>query len=832
MASLYWIEAALPGLLPCLWLAAGLGLPWAFALTARRDWRCYPLIGALALALGPAWMAVWMLALGLLGAELDAPLMQAGSIATGSLVISLAGLALAWRRRAEPAPRQPKSPPLALDEKLIIALIVAAVALRWLHTAFFPFTAYDALWVFGYQGRLFALEGMIPHAIDYYPPFLSLQFAYVQTMIGGINDQAARMVLPMMHIGGILAAYLLGGRLQSRRVGIFAAALWSLHPYVAQWSWRGDLEITLAFSFTLAAVFLLRAWQERDDQERRRREAVLAGVMLGIALFTKPTAGAFIWGLLLLLAYELLRARLRPGIWLPRAQVAAWALLASLPLGGLWYLRNLLLGHEVITMPKALWLGRALRSGDYLMPLVLVVLLAALLLLRQRLGKGERALSVAGMALLAIGALASNASLFPARVDPPASYVRLEEWLLMLLGLAMMALGFRRTLKAPWTERARKTLEVCLWALLLALPYFATLFFSYSYHYRLGFAIVPLLCLPSAIALAHSFERERMLLWRDWLRRATICLLLLLCLPGVVAPMADVHWSSIWLLRDDLPSDFEKYQHFNPSLMQVVLGLEDYLREPGAEAVVLAPGEERLPFFFPRMRIHRAPLTTLDELEALGATHFIYGATAREAYEEAGIEPERTQLVAALGLYRLFDKTRSHYDAMFDYELYEVDDFERHTRLRSRFRNPDLDIAAVVYGGWLQLYAGSLYPVMNYEGTPITFEPSWHALAKPAQDYEFVLQVRRDTGEIGYSWRFLAAPHRHGAYHTSLWGEGEIVNDRQIFRVPHEVDLDDKGFTYWLGVWDAAAEAYLPVTVDGQAAGDFYRLPGVYQFEH
>ena len=34
------------------------------------------------------------------------------------------------------------------------------------------------------------------------------------------------------------------------------------------------------------------------------------------------------------------------------------------------------------------------------------------------------------------------------------------------------------------------------WMYLLALPYFITWFYSYSYHYRLSFAIVPLMLMP------------------------------------------------------------------------------------------------------------------------------------------------------------------------------------------------------------------------------------------------------------------------------------------------------------------------------------------------
>ena len=182
--------------------------------------------------------------------------------------------------------------------------------------------------LYGFQGRLFILEGTIPQDIGYYPQFVQLQFAYVQAMIGAINDHAARMIIPPLHIGSILAAYLLGKRLVSRRVGIVTAALWSLHPYVGQWAFRGDLEIALTFTFSMAAQFFVCAWREGDELEERRADAILAGVMLGIALFTKPTAGAFVWGVLLLLAAELIRTRFDLRRCLPRIKLALWAGLA------------------------------------------------------------------------------------------------------------------------------------------------------------------------------------------------------------------------------------------------------------------------------------------------------------------------------------------------------------------------------------------------------------------------------------------------------------------------------------------------------------------------
>ena len=523
MASLNWIEASLPGILPTLWMVLGVGLPWAYAALSRRDWHSRALVGALALAFGPAWMTAWMLILGVVGAQWDLRLLSTEWLLLGSLVIALVGVGFARRKQRGHSAAAARSP-LAFDEKLIIAMIAIAVLVRLIHTAYWPFTVYDALWVYGSEGRLYFHEGNIPHTIGYYPQFLPLQFTYVQVLIGAINDHAARMVIPLMHIGSILAAYLLGERLLNRRVGLFVAALWSLHPYVGQWANVGDLEIPLAFSFTLAAVFFLRAWRETGDAAARREDALLAGILLGIALFTKPTAGAFIWGILLLLGVDLARRRFYLHAWLPRFKVALWTGLACLPLGAVWYLRNLLLGHDAITLPKAVWLTRALRSGDFLAPLAVALLLTLIAVaLRTKLRRGDLATGSAGVALLWAGIAASNAALFPQRVDPPASYVRPAEWGVMIAGLALIGYSLRHWIRRVSDSQPAPLVSVTGWSLLLALPYFVTFFFSYSYHYRLGFAVVPLLCLPIAIALSQILGPDRIGRWSALITAGLLC---------------------------------------------------------------------------------------------------------------------------------------------------------------------------------------------------------------------------------------------------------------------------------------------------------------------
>lgn len=828
MASLYWIEEALAGILPTLWMSLGLGVPWALALLPTRQWHSRTMIAALALALGPACMTVWMLILGLAGAQLDLRLFTVEWILSGSIVMAVGGGFIAWRKRH----RRPKSAPrtpLAFDEKLIVAMIAIAIILRWIHTAFWTFTVYDALWVYGFQGRLYFLEGFIPNSIDYYPQFVQLQYACVQVLIGEINDHAARMVIPMMHIGSILAAYLLG-EIINRRVGLFTAALWGLHPLVGQRAPIGDLEIPLTFTFTLAAAFFLRAWLGEEPRPRRRH-AILAGIMLGLAMFTKPTAGAFIWGVLLLLVLELLRARFRIRQWMPRFRVAFWTGLASIPLGSAWYLRNLLLGHEVITLPPDLWLSYARRSSDYLSWMVLALIVGFLVGSSRRLAPRRFAIGIIGIMLLLVGFLASNPRLFPARIDPPASYITLMEALWMFAGLCLICLSLRPIWNWRPSAGTARELRLIGWALLLALPYFATWFYSYSYHYRLGFAIVPLLSLPTAIALSKWLSSERMRGWPPIQRISYRGILLLLGIPGIIAVTVDGNWASVWLLRERLDSPIRKYQAFNPSLVEVVFGLRDYMAEADRQPIVLAPGEERLHFFFPQMQIIDRLAQRLDEYEALGATHLIYGAKARQAYQQAGIDPAQTQLISALGRYDLFTKKKYHYDGTFSYELYQSHDMTiRHDPLYRGFVSNILD-EEVVFGHSLRLHAEGTYPHRIFKDTPITLRTAWQALQPLESDYHLVLEIfNPDTQNVEQQWSFVPANHRYGHYSTLVWDVGEVVNDHHVFRLPDNSEIPPgSNYVMRLRVFDPLREGYLPLYINGQPTEDPWQLAGSFR---
>lgn len=826
-SPLYWIEQTLAVLPAILWVYAGVGLPWALTLLPRRDWQDRALTAVLALVAGPALLTAWMLFLGTLGAAWDQPLLQAGPVLAGTVGLALAGWGLwFYRLRREAAPPRPARVPLAADEKLLIGLIGIALVLRWLTTAYWPFTAYDALWVYGYEGRLYFLLGFIPQEIGYYPQFLPLQYTYAQLMAGGISDHAARAWIPFTHLAGILAVYVLAARLFTRRAGFFAAAIWALYPHVGDWAHIGDLEIPLTMLFTLASAFFLLAWTQ-EETRIRRHYALLAGLVFGVAMWTKPTAGAFALGVALLVAVELLRTRLDWRQWRPRFEVAALTGLASIPLGTVWYLRNGLLGHNLIDMPHPFWLTQARRSGDHFgwLLLALFVLLAFLYLGRR--GRPDPRGILAGLTLVLAGTLPSMPLLNPARFDPPLSRMMLPEWAALLAGAALLAFALWHYARPRWTETGRRMAGVLAWGLLLSLPYFATWFYSYSYHYRLGFPVVPLLLLPTAVLLAHWLPAEKPARWRPPARLLWLALIAAISLPGVLSTLVDGKGQIGWLWTDQYPDDTARYIATNPAVTTTALALQAYIDTHDQPPLVVAPAEQRLRFFFPLLdiRTDSAP-SRLDEL--VGATHYLYTSFARSAYIEAGIPPQQNQIVGALARQDIMEPVSAHADGTFTYELYELHPDRRFDYNREdQFQIGRIFADDILFGGYIRLVGADFSYDVFVPGERVFMNLLWKVLETPPQEYTFFVHlVYEDDETPHYNWDGHIAPGRHGYYAATVWQPGEFIFDQRVLRMERGHDVTPaQGYRIRIGLYAMDGGERLPLHINGQPAGDGYILP-------
>jgi hypothetical protein len=896
-----WFSATITALPLFLLLVILLGIPWTLLVLPRRDWGDRPLVACLALLFGPVWLTVWMFVLGTIGMNDDPhagettnpmqtilPLHTGGQdllrpdlILAGLVVIALVGIVLAWRKtQTTTAIQRERLISLANDEKVLIGLIVLATLLRWVIQSWLPFGSWDPLWVYGYQGKIYTLIGYIPADIGYYPQFLPLQYAFGQIMTGDtVNDHAARAVMPLLQIGSILATYVLGSRLFNRRTGIIAAALWALYPHFGYWTRVGDLETPLTFSFTAAAAFFLLAWMQTGRSLRRslrRRYALVAGLCFGVAMWTKPTAGAFAMGLALVVAVELLRVRGDWRAWWPRFEVAAITGLAALPLGSLWYVRNILLGHEAVVFPPGFWLTQAMRSGaEFGWPLLALGVLLVYLLIGPVRVRPPLLPIIAGVVLIALGVA-------PSILDPHR--MGLLEWAVLLAGLGLVGYALwpyyqseRDPLPSAPASRGGDTnrvgaedavvhstdispsfsaaassgqgaaipegagessthyhradhppfplgregvggwgLAIIGWAWLLALPYFITWFWNYSYHYRLSFPIVPLMILPTAAILAAWFRPERIMSWRFPLRLAYAALVVGLALPGAAIAVYDegLGWDWLWTIP---PED----DYSRAGLLGVVATLREYEAAHDAPVVVVAPGLQPLPFFFPEREIDvtDTPRRT-HQLE--GVSHFINSDIGLLSYEQDGeIAPFQNQWLTSLPRQNVAERVVRYQDVSFFFDVYEL-------HLEQRFEQPPVQIELdepVMFGDFARLTG------YNLSGTaldqPQTLELVWQALDAAAEDYTlFVHLVQPD--DLDHPLAGWDGPVRLwdlNYYSTLFWEADEYIIDQRTLSLQNPDTPASDEYRVRLGFYHPQTGARVPVTIDGQPAGDGYLLP-------
>lgn len=826
----YWITETLNGLPLYLLVYVGLGIPWALVLLPGQDRRGWLTVIPVGFLCGAGLITAWMFILGTVGAAQNQPLITLQNIALGGVILAL--IALAWlilesrssRRISTPA-SQP-SAVIPIDERLLVVLIAAAVLVAATVTAFWTFTAYDTLWVYGYEARVYTLTGNIPQSIGYYPQFLPLQYTLAQ--LGGINDHAARAVVPLLHIGAICAAYVLGKFVDGRRTGVVLAALWALYPHVGEWSRAGDLEIPLAFSFTLASAFFLRAWFGGDNA---RRDALIAGSMFGVAMWTKPTAGAFALGVVLMLVLELIRViyavRNNGSLqqknlydfwqWFrTRFGVAVLTGLACLPLGGIWYLRNLLLGHDPIDFPPGYWQTLAERGGDdFGFILLAILLVAAYLVVRYR--QARRLEVLVGVALVILSVVRSILMTDLFLEDRRMTLVEIGAFVAGFGILYYALIRFLRT--ASIHPDLTPLLSRLGWAFVLALPYFVVWFVAYSYHYRLLFAVVPLLLLPSAAILSRWISA-------DWVRRTRwkpvyLLALIALAIPGIYSPIPDKFAGNDYLFDGSLPDDDTKIRSGNAALMTVVDGLQVWKEEhPGERLVAAAPGIDPLPFFFPADDIRAEDVPTrLSEIE--DADYLIYGLPeTRGAYEFVPFF--ENQVVGAMGRTDIMRRAWGADDGIFRYDVYELNAGNRWVRPQPQ--GIPRDGEDVVFGGFARYLGYDIGGLDLWQGRRVILHLVFEAVMLPPADYSIFVHLLDNDGNLITAWDNPVARTDTGYYSTLMWEPGEFINEERILSLPEGVAPLGEGYELVIGFYEVDGNERVPVMVNGEPAGDGYLI--------
>jgi hypothetical protein len=507
-------------------------------------------------------------------------------------------------------------------------------------------------------------------------------------------------------------------------------------------------------------------------------------------------------------------------------------LMVAAPLGGMWYIRNILNGHPPLVFPAGYWQLAAQRSGQE-MGWPLLIALAAVLILALRQVRVLTA--IGGLTLLTLASLPSAfGGRWPTHLELsqmitgaiPASIFPTKFGIIEYLVLAIGTVLLVWSATPLWRTISSHTQYTVLLILAFILPYFVTWFWSYSYHYRLSFAIVPLLIVLLAVLVNVVLEKVA----RNRLRIIAIsALILALSLPGIVTTPTGLEAA----ITGALHNDHAKMAQGNAALISLVDYLNDR-RDPNRRPFKLnrpmrveAPGELRLPFFFPLddIRTTRYPMT-LDEIADVD--FFVDSSVGQRLYYENG--KGYNQILASLNRIEVLRRAFTIDDKNFRFSAYTVNN-------AGRFVAPGPNgPLKVTIGDFAWLAGYDLSTTQNYAGENVYLTLWWQALKPADLDYSVYIHLWNareqklaaqwgDEPVFGaYSlWDRVVGEKIAVGYHTRLWQPGETIRDEWKLTLPK--DIPPGVYEFRIGLYDSVSGRRLPITREGVVIGEHIRLP-------
>lgn len=331
------------------WLLIGFILlaayPWAAWLRARGsrdDGFWLPILLALTLSIGTLTLLMFWEAV--IGLSFDL-----WPITLPYFLLMLPGWLL-WKRRGVgiSLPRLPTS----WQERLALALISVVSIAVLVNSAYWPFYRDDTLGIYARYAKLMYETGMlVPFAgrddafYQAYPIQIPLAYTFTYLASGWVNEYLAKVIPGLFSLGCLPAAFVLGKMVHSKRAGWLAALLLAITPSFVRWASSGYVDLPMAFLYTLSAIFTWRLWQDG-----RLTDALLAGLTIGLAAWTKNAALLGIVFLTGWLMYGWVRRRygLKPVIL---------ALLVFAAVAAPWYVRNWIEARLIV--PPTAWTDEA-----------------------------------------------------------------------------------------------------------------------------------------------------------------------------------------------------------------------------------------------------------------------------------------------------------------------------------------------------------------------------------------------------------------------------------------------------------------------------------------
>jgi hypothetical protein len=337
--------------------------PWALILVPAER-RSPVVLSVTTLALSLGGLTLWMMALALVGA------LRFGVIVAG-IVIAF-GIGQVWLLRTQApmigAARPPmiervrtaaRQNPLAVGAVLIVIGIAALIVFNALY---WPFIDDDAVSIYATQSVSIYQTDKLPKGeglYEAYPMLLPLSHVYSYMLAGEVDEYLARIAVAALGVGTLAAAFALGRALYDTATGLSTALLLALTPTFTRWASSGYTDIPAAFFVTLAILFAW--WFYRHGGAR---DALLLGVMTGLAAWTKNSALALGASVAVWIGYVWWRKKESPRT----LQLTVLVVIGLAITAGPWYVRNLILFGRVV--PKTVWTDRAQHTAANLVPFV------------------------------------------------------------------------------------------------------------------------------------------------------------------------------------------------------------------------------------------------------------------------------------------------------------------------------------------------------------------------------------------------------------------------------------------------------------------------------
>lgn len=327
-----WGFVCLLGSSVCLW-------PWVtrwFSLPSD-EWRLMRWPLTVGLSLGG--LTLWMLVIGFWQLNAWVVLAFPAFALVTSLAIHKPKFELGtWLTSARTAANSLVTGAMSLE--LSAWIVVAGLAVLLVVVAqstYYPFIGDDEISRYGHYARIMFVDGRVNEVVRGYPMFLPMAYASVFFATGQVAEQLARLIPTLLSAVTVLATAALAQRWYGRRAAWAAAFVLLASPLYIRWSPDGYIDIPSALFFVLCA-YAGDVWL----QTRQGRWAALAGLLAGLAMWTKQAGFAALGCLGLVFAWALVSAVLKG----KRAEAAGSAVSGLLALGmailagGLWYVRN------------------------------------------------------------------------------------------------------------------------------------------------------------------------------------------------------------------------------------------------------------------------------------------------------------------------------------------------------------------------------------------------------------------------------------------------------------------------------------------------------------